>query len=239
MDVTVLSHRALTVTSIRPGDGMNIGDYGHALIAVSLFNSYYSTDRIKTLVRWAKHTFERSHIPVFDLPHAYTLSARKGHSPGSVRRARKEGRKLHNKIVRIHAEEGIDSDAHRLLTWDDLVRNDDYLQLRVDVDRAFCTDACFRQACLTMADTLLDPEITDEDDRRAACFLAARYLLDELPLLIDLPSIIKSDSSVFLYHRAPALLKQLFEGRFTLKPSDRQGYFILSDASEIEAADSY
>jgi cyclo(L-tyrosyl-L-tyrosyl) synthase len=212
---------------IRATPRQEVGDFSHALIGVSLFNSYYSTPRLIALIDWAARTFEQSHVAIFDVPHAYTLAAQRGHAEGAVRRARKEGKKLRNKVTRIIAEVAPDSgDRLHLLAWDDLMRNDEYLTLRVEVELAFCTDPVFRDACLAMAGTLLDG---DDARSAAAAMLGVRYLLDELPLFIDSSRIVGSESSVFLYHQAPALFRDLFANRFSLRPADRQGFTILTE----------
>lgn len=149
-----------------------------------------------------------------------------------IRRVLEEGRKLQNRVAKIRASNEIDGHSHRILSWNDLVNNRDYMTIRIDVERAYLEDKRLRDACLDMAGTLIAGSGGAIGDRESARLLAVRYLLDELPLLIDSPRIFGNATSAFLYHRAPDLMADLFDGRFTLKPSKFQGYFIVEDEME-------
>lgn len=226
---TIEANVSLCATPIIPSRGDTVERYGHAFIAVSLFNSYYSAARLEALIRWADYTFPSSHLPIFDLPHAFTLTAQRGSSEGAVRRALEEGRKLHNRVSKIRTNHAIDARKHKILSWNDLANNRDYLTIRIDVEHAYHEDEKLREACLDMADSFVSASEPSAARRESARRLAVRYLLDELPLLIDSPRIFACPASAFLYHRAPPLMADLFDGRFTLKPATSQGYFIVTD----------
>jgi cyclo(L-tyrosyl-L-tyrosyl) synthase len=220
---------SLRATPIIRSGGDTIARYDHALVAVSLFNSYYSPRRLESLILWASRAVSSSHLPIFDLPHAFTLAAQRGSTEGVVRRVLEEGRKLRNRVAKIHARHAIDAGKHGILAWSDLAGNRDYLTIRIEVERAYLDDRRLRDSCLDMAGALVSGWEGQAAGHETARLLAVRYLLDELPLLIDSPRILGGRTSAFLYHRAPPLMTDLFSHRFTLRPSEFQGYFVMED----------
>ncbi|MGH3449517.1 MAG: tRNA-dependent cyclodipeptide synthase, partial [Haloechinothrix sp.] len=178
----------------------------HACLGISPFNSYFSVERVAGWARWALATFARVHLFVPDTAAAYTLEAL-GYSPErAAAKARRQGRYLRNKIHRALRSLGVDEPDKMILDSAVLDQSDRYRTLHAQVRHNFDHHERFRGACLAASRWVLegrvpDPEMTDEQLRRAA-----RYLLAELPLFLDTASIVDARASVFCYHQAPPFL---------------------------------
>lgn len=196
----------------------------HALIAISLFNSYYKLQKVTDLIAWGSRTFSRYHVLIFDMPHSYTLLA-KGHGPAeAVHRARKEGKKLRNRVNRIIESHGNAEAVGLVLDWADLSRNDRYLALCIEAEAAFHSDPQFRDACIGLTEKIL-PMIPGADAAIGPIrMLAVRYVLQEIPFLIDTAGIVGQRNSVLCYHRYEDFHEKIFTGKFKIRPNANQGY---------------
>lgn len=202
----------------------------HALVAVSLFNGYYNRARLQKLIAWADRRFTRFDLPIFDYPHAYTLTALGQSTAKAVQRARHEGRKLHRRLDGLCSNHATALVRTRLLTWDDLCRNERYQALCLETERAYHVDADFRRACIDMTDRIVDQVgagAGEKDDVRA---IAVRYLLYEMPLFLDTAGIVGARMSVFCYHRAYEFHQRLFNREFSIVPSVNQAFLVLPPA---------
>lgn len=57
-----------------------------------------------------------------------------------------------------------------------------------------------------------------------------RYFLAELPLFLDTPSIVGTETSVFCYHQPPEVLRRLYAGGLGRRPSAGQGFAVVVPA---------
>lgn len=237
----MLSSRALTshgherTISTRCANIAETSDHG--LIAVSLFNGYYSKARLSDLISWATTRFSQFHVPIYDAPHAYTLAA-SGVSPRkAVQKAREEGRKLNRRISSLSNSLPCKIRPPAILSWDALSTNTRYLELMIEVERAFCLDRRFRNDCFAMTDQVksvaTEPTARQEADR----IVSVRYLLSEMPLLMDTAAIVGSKSSVFCYHRSYDFYERFFNNEYTIGPADNQALLIVT-FDEQQAAEN-
>ena len=212
------------------------GNGHHALVAVSLFNSYYNWPRVQELIEWARGRFSNFHVPVFDAPHAYTLAASGYTVDRAVRRALEEGRRMHRKLQNFLLDRGEQEQADRILTWSNLSSNPRYQTLSLSVERAFHSDARFREACLDMAAQFVKGRcLENSSDRPDATsygvasdtLVSVRYLLSELPLFMDTAGILGVQSSTFCYHRSYEFYERFFNHEFSIGPMQGQAFLVV------------
>ncbi|MBK5265518.1 MAG: tRNA-dependent cyclodipeptide synthase [Alphaproteobacteria bacterium] len=225
----------------------------HALVAVSLFNGYYNKPRLRTLIDWAHSRFSQFHVPIFDAPHAYTLSAVGIPSSKAVGRARQEGRKLQRRVEKMLTDLPSGGGSAAMLTWDDMSRNPRYLELAIDTERAFHSDRRFRDACIAMTDQVNQArslaDLPESESDHQACkdvpsikaidsALSVRYLLSEIPLFIDTAGIVGSRSSIFCYHRSYEFYERFFSHEFAVGPNQNQAFLVVTFDDEDDCAEN-
>lgn len=195
----------------------------HACLGISPFNSYFTSERITSLLRWARARFRHVHLFVPDRAAAYTLEALGYPSARAHRKAHRQARYLHNKINRALEAAGRTDHERPVLDTPTLDTNPQYATLLHQAHARFATDAAFRDACLDASRWILSTrtagEPTSEQLRSAA-----RYFLAELPLFLDTPGIVGAASSVFCYHQAPAFLHSLYRRELPCWVNPHQGF---------------
>lgn len=207
----------------------------HACFGISPFNSYFSESKIQEIASWGKKEFESMHFFVPDVPSSYTLEALGYDSEKAAWKARRQSQYLHNKIERALKGAGFSNTeaCHMVLNWEVLSGNTQYLELYEEVKMIFERDPIFRRSCIEASRWVLEKRVEDTSQlTEATLFSAARYLLTEIPLFIDTPSIVGKESSVFCYHQSISFLDNLFQGTYSLRVSDRQGFAVIAPKTD-------
>lgn len=203
----------------------------HACLGISPFNSYFSLERITALVRWANKRFCGWHLFVPDQAAAYTLEAA-GYAPERARRkAHRQARYLRNKIDAALAHAGIADGDALVLDGAALEHHSHYTALLAEAHEQFATDAVFRDACLGASRWVLQAR-TDEEPTSEQLHSAVRYFLAELPLFLDTPGLVGTDSSVFCYHQPPTFLHALYQRELPCRPHHGQGFATVTAEAE-------
>lgn len=202
----------------------------HACFGISPFNSYFSEERIREIALWGKAEFDSIHFFVPDVPSAYTLEAL-GYEPAKAAwKARRQCQYLHNKIHKALKSAGY-SDAQAcaiVLNWETLTANAKYVELYEETKAYFNRDQEFQDACIEASRWLLERRIPEGQSLTAEMLRSAvRYLLTEIPLFVDTAGIVEKPSSVFCYHQRVEFLDSLFQGRYRLRPSSKQGFTVI------------
>ncbi|MCB0280386.1 MAG: tRNA-dependent cyclodipeptide synthase, partial [Calditrichaeota bacterium] len=60
--------------------------------------------------------------------------------------------------------------------------------------------------------------------------IAVQYFLAEIPVFVDIASIMGVESAVFAYHQSPDFLIRLFRDELAIKPADSTGYLVLKES---------
>jgi cyclo(L-tyrosyl-L-tyrosyl) synthase len=210
----------------------------HVLIGVSPFNSYFSEARLRELAAWGRDNFEAMHLFIPDFPTTYTLLALGYSSKDATWKARRQARYVINKTERALEAEGVSSEnaADIVLTWEKVAVNARYQALLKEANDVYESDPAFRKDCQDAAWWVLEKRMgTATATNDVNLDLAAKYLLSEMPLFVDSPGILEKESSLFAYHQCPALLERLYGEHYRLRPSDEQGFVIVTCPENIEA----
>jgi cyclo(L-tyrosyl-L-tyrosyl) synthase len=209
----------------------------HVLIGVSPFNSYFSESRLRQLAAWGRENFEAMHLFIPDFPTTYTLLALGYSSKEATWKARRQARYVINKAGRALEAVGFarENAADIVLTWEKVAANARYQALLKEAGDVYESDAVFRKDCQDAAWWVLEKRVQTATARTDVNLeLAAKYLLSEMPLFVDAPGILGRESSLFAYHQCPALLERLYGGHYRLRPSDEQGFVLVTCPESIE-----
>jgi tRNA-dependent cyclodipeptide synthase len=187
----------------------------HALLGISALNGYFSLPVITELLRWALHHFARVDVLVPGMELAGTLEAR------GDRKARKRARAaINNTRNRVMAAlETLGRPEVGVFSWTDLAARSAYSGLRHEIDRLYVEDPDFREHCAAALEPVLHLPHPDGVRIREA----VPFLLSELPLMMDTPSIVGTGSSVFCYPRMLPVARWLYAGLLPIHPSPAQG----------------
>ncbi|MFB8001068.1 tRNA-dependent cyclodipeptide synthase [Nocardia sp. NPDC056000] len=215
-------------------------DRDHLLLGISPFNSYFTRDRIAELTRWAAKEFRHIQFHLPDTPSIFTLLALGFPEDKARKRAHENGLKMRNRIRDAITLAGLPDADSRIVNWAYVDTDPAFLALHREVLALFDIDSTFREQCLETSRNVLrhrlpagtEPEIEQ-------CVIAARYFLAELPLFLDTPGIVGSESSLYAYHRRTPFLDALFRHDLPIRPSARQGYLTLSPSPETIADDGH
>jgi cyclo(L-tyrosyl-L-tyrosyl) synthase len=200
----------------------------HVCIGVSPFNSYFSTERLTSLARWASAEFADFHFFVPDDITAYTFEAL-GYAPGRARqKAHRQSRYTHNKIRSALSSLGVPDPAERVLSMVRLTADRRYQELFDQAMGLFEDSAAFREACLDATRWVLEHKLPDGEAADAGQLrLGVRYFLAELPLFAGSGYIVGAPHSMFAYHQRVRFLERFFGGELEWRPRPGQGFLIV------------
>ncbi|WP_219462755.1 tRNA-dependent cyclodipeptide synthase [Nonomuraea rhizosphaerae] len=190
----------------------------HALLGVSALNGYFSMSVIRETVRWAVRTFDRVDVLVPGMELAGTLVARGWPPAKAVAKARAGIGNTRNRVIRALDEAGADNAG--VFDWNELESNVAYKQARTNLEELFAGDAVFRGHCLDA----VRPIVGVEELPRHRAESALPFLLAELPLVLDTPSLLGTASSLFCYPRTMPMVRAVYAGMATVFPATNQGF---------------
>ncbi|WP_433431531.1 tRNA-dependent cyclodipeptide synthase [Nonomuraea sp. CA-141351] len=195
-----------------------LGEREHAVIGVSALNGYFTPRTIRHLLEWATRTFARFHVLVPGVELAGTLVARGCPATRAGAKARAAANNTRNRVIR--ALDALDPPDATVFDWNELAPNPAYSGARAELERLFATHPAFRRHCMDAVRPIVGvPELSREQAEQALPFLLA-----ELPLVIDTPSILGTGSSVFCYPRPMPMVDLLYTGMLPVHPGPAQGF---------------
>ncbi|WP_405620400.1 tRNA-dependent cyclodipeptide synthase [Streptomyces sp. NBC_01508] len=202
----------------------------HVLLGLSPWNGYYKPRNIKALIGWACSSFKQVDVLVPGYEAARTLTAAGLPAPKAVHRARRAVGQLRAPARQALALAGVaDPDGH-LHTWTRLADRPQYTASRARVEEAYRTDPAIRRSCRDTARGAVR-HASGQDPTEAQVDQAVSYPIAELPLVVDGPAVLRTESSVFVYHRRMDLIEPLLTGEAThLRPAPGQGYAVVTPA---------
>lgn len=211
-----------------------LADTTHVCVGISPFNSYYSAQRIASLVEWAVDTYPAAHFFVPDEGPAYTFQAC-GYTPQkAAQKARKQAKCVVNRIIMGMEEAGLEPDEDLIVTAATLRESSRYMDLAAQARRMFADDAVFREATMTTSEWVLAGYLpAGTTPTLAQKELAVQYFLDELPMFLDTPGILGVENSTFVYHQRVPFLVRLFSGELDIHPAPGQSFTVLADVADL------
>ncbi len=208
----------------------------HILLGISPFNSYFSEEMIGYWIKWAQKTFTSFNIFVPDTLPVHTFIAL-GYSEAKAKsKAKRQASYLKNKISRALLKLGFSTqDLNNLLIdMNFLEANESYNRLKEKCYSLYKDNLEFRNECDQCTGWVLNGHPAKEL-KEEHLNIAVRYILDEMPLFLNTPSILNKSSSIFSYHQTPQLLNYLYTNHMENEyVALNQGYLELSIRNPVE-----
>ncbi|WFC40262.1 tRNA-dependent cyclodipeptide synthase [Pseudoxanthomonas sp. SE1] len=191
-----------------------------ALVGISPFNSYFSTERIQSIIDFCEDGGRAVALFVPDDVTRFTLQARGYTKDEAVRKTSRQMRYLRNKM-----NQAMGARRLAILGCESLATNAAYQNRLAEALDRFETDDVFRRRCLDTTRWVLSAK-DGEPVGLDAAMLGVQYLLAELPLFFHASEMIGSDV-VFVYHQCPLLISETYQGELAGKVSRGQGFGVL------------
>jgi tRNA-dependent cyclodipeptide synthase len=199
----------------------------HAVVGVSPGNSRYSPGYLRELLGWLYPRFRRIDVVMPGYEAAYTLVATGCPPADAVRRTRRACGALRNAAQGTLAELGASGAEDRVQTWTRLQARQAYRDSLVRAQAAYENSPSLRAACRSMtAEVLTQAAGRPVTADAAQVDLAVRYVIAEIPLVVDGPGVFGADRTVLVYHRAMGLVSAIRGGGCGLAPGRGQGWAI-------------
>lgn len=204
-------HKNIITTPVSSISKNLFNEKKHALLGISPFNSYFSEVAINQWIQWAKLTFSSFHIFIPDTLPIYTFLALGYDENKAKNKAKRQAAYLKNKIFRALANHNIQSKEAESLIIDMafLEKNAAYTNLKESCRDLYSKNLNFRKEADLSTGWVLNGQ-SIKDETIANQNIAVEYILAEIPLFIDTPSILNTSSSLFLYHQTPQIIKYLY-----------------------------
>ncbi len=202
----------------------------HVLLGISPFNSYFSEEMIGDWIQWAHTTFSSFHVFIPDTLPMYTFLALGYDEFKAKKKAKKQAAYLRNKVARALLQCQLDGiDANKLIIdMDYLENNQAYLELKKKCYALYNENPEFQKECDQCTGWVLNGHAVKDLDL-ANENIAVQYILNEMPLFMDTPSILNTPSSLFSYHQTPQFINYLYtDHRKNEFVALNQGYIELS-----------
>ncbi|GGP46803.1 tRNA-dependent cyclodipeptide synthase [Streptomyces abikoensis] len=207
----------------------------HTLIGIRPWNSHYRPRTVEGLVEWACGKFAAADvsIPVDEAVHILTTTGVPRRE--AVRRAERTIGKLRTPALRALHRTGGPNPKRRFHTCTQLADCPDYQPLLELAQHAYMTAEAVRHACrLTVRGVMLAAVGIEPTENQVA--QAVGYVITELPLVLDAPSILEVQSSLFVFHCEMGFLEPLLAGKVArLHPDSGQGYAVIQPGERDSA----
>ncbi|MCY9783081.1 tRNA-dependent cyclodipeptide synthase [Nocardiopsis sp. EMB25] len=193
----------------------------HLLVGASPGNGYFTRDRVAALLTWARRRFDSVDVVYADRE-VDTMLVALGYSPDRARRrANKDIRALHRRILQGIELSGSDA---RCTALSEFEGDPTYVSLRSDVERAMLDDPEFTGVCERTIRRFLLPRRGGTEPTAEQVDAGMRYLARELPFFLDTPAILGVGSSVSCYHVEMPLTELLLTREHGLRAVASQAY---------------
>ena len=199
----------------------------HAVIGISPFNSYYSEQRIASLIRWGIDNFNDFHLFVPDTLPVFNFLSLGYPEERAKSKTKHQWKYLNNKITKAFMANGFtEPPCSKLITISEpLSNNEMYKMIHQKCIDQYKYDPVFKKQCLKASESIFgnsyDPATGD-----TKLEIAVQYLLGELPLYLNTPEILGVKSSLFIYHDKIDFFVNLYTGHHKLL-SANQGHLIV------------
>lgn len=171
----------------------------HSLIVVSPFNGYFTSKNMEILFRWANNRCRSFDIFTMDKASKYNLIAMGYEESHAIKKTKKQDTNLYNKIITCLKNIGFSDDESqkKILLISHLDKNESYLRIYKKCMELFEVNSDFRNDCLNLSKSFLETKMEKISDQ--SMYIAVNYILEELPIWFDTPSIMGISSSVLVY----------------------------------------
>lgn len=193
----------------------------HALICVSPFNGYFSSQNMEKLFNWTRANFEYFDIFIMDNASKYTLMAMGYEESLAIKKTKKHDRNLYNKIITCLKNIGFSGEdaKGKILSLSHISKNRNYVELYKRYADFFKKDPSFKDDCINASKNILMGKV-EKITNESLC-VAIQYLLLELPIWFNIPDILGLSSSVLIYKDLPFYWRNICYNYGFLSPNQK------------------
>ena len=201
-----------------------------ALIGISPFNSYFSTEKILEIFEWINTQYTDFAVFIPDQISKYTYEAL-GYKESRVhQKIRKQDNYTINKInntLLYFYQKNPDKSIINVHSISQLREKQSYKDLYEIYSNLFANNKEFRQNCLDMTEWVLlnNSKAKGVKIEEAQKNIAVQYFLLELPIMTHSTNILELESCDFVYHTIPKFLKRLYSTKEFISPT--QNFLVL------------
>jgi len=177
----------------------------HAFFGISPFNGYFSYEKIRLMIKWARRNFKSFTFFYPDTLAAHTLAITKlDYTDQKIAETVKEqDKRSKNKIIKaLKSLDYKDSEiANIFMTFSDIKDNPAYLKSLENIQENFHKNKKIKSFCYKLVDSILrnhDLDWTHFNQEKID--YAAQYLMKEAAIAINIPTLCGVKNSVHVYH---------------------------------------
>ncbi|APU15476.1 MULTISPECIES: tRNA-dependent cyclodipeptide synthase [Actinoalloteichus] len=195
--------------------------------SASVRGSYLSVALLTRLLGWAHRRFAEVDVVIPDTTLVHT-QLELGHSE---KETQERSREECNRVVRAWDQIGLERAPERWHLLSEFAECPRYRALLSQAEAAVAQPSPLRRACLHTSRVVLEsrrPSVpfTDEQIEQGA-----RYVVAELPFVVDTAGILGVPSSVSFYHRAAEFIREVVAARGPLRPVPSPGCALIRPAT--------
>lgn len=196
----------------------------HALLGISPFNGYFTESRIKDLLYWSMREFAKINIFIPDELPIYNFIGAGCSERKAIYKVKRQANYLRNKIFKAFSSLGHSREFAQttLIDMSYLEKNSTYVKIRDLCYELHSNSSEFREQCLIARGWIAGgtPLLENENNPNPT----SDYILREMPVFMDTPNILNVPSSVFVYHKLPDFILELFNNNLGLCTNLNQGF---------------
>lgn len=188
-----------------------------ALVGISPFNSYFSADRIFEILQVVDSNFVDYAIFIPDKISRFTLKALGYDEKRIACKVRKQDNYLINKAKKAldklnNITDNKKQNYDKIISLSDIKNTNAYIDSYNRCYNLIETDKKFKEGCLeTSSFVLASYKNNKQPIYESNKITALQYFLEELPLFLSSPEILKVNSCIFVYISIPAFLKEIYD----------------------------
>ena len=205
-----------------------------ALIVISPFNSYFSSEKIFEICQWINDYYEDFAIFFPNKISKYTLGALSTDEVKTKQKVQKQDNHVINRInnaLEMFYDACPEKSEIKLYTISELKENSNYQNLHLMYMEMFFNDKEFRKECLGLTKGVLSNNAAkqkaelNEYQEVISSYTGVQYFLSELPVMLNMARILKIKSCDSVYHDLPKNLKSILcNADFN---TESQGFLVL------------
>lgn len=193
-------------------------------LELSLYNSYFTEDRITKLLQKVASLENKIYLVIVDLPVAHNLRAIGNDDVYIRKKVRQQGNNLANRCKRAVEASGLEA---VIINWETVASSDDY---KLGVERfreLYEEDAKFRLEARKVTEGVLFNKLgvrASEHQTDVAVF----FLLEELAFFWWGDEILGEDNLVNVYHSEMKILRELISGAYNIEARPQISHRVIS-----------
>jgi tRNA-dependent cyclodipeptide synthase len=179
-----------------------------ALIWMSSGNSYFNNERIKKLLKYAEHNFDKIIILSPDKPAEHNFRALGYEETKLKRKARQNSNRLLHKAKRI-LEKSKNKNKFKIENWENIEKEIEYQIKLKEIKKLYLKNKEFKKDIQSLSKKALGNK-----SNTANIDEAALYLIEEFAFVLASPKIYDSENSSYLYHKKLEVSEKLLSGKY-------------------------